>query len=147
MIIGVIFGSSAATLAVVLLLAGWLVSSRPDLARIRVEGGQVVIRPAGMVRVLAFRRVVRLDQSAIRQATAISRNELPAPRLRLLGTGMPGLQAGMFTTTGDKGICFLLVGRAQRFLRIDTDRGNVRLAVIQVRDPDLLAATLLAGGG
>jgi len=71
----------------------------------------------------------------------IGRDALPDPQLRLVGTGMPGLQAGTFTSSHD-GISFLLVGRAERFLRIDADRGKVRCTVVQVRDPDLLVASL-----
>jgi len=39
----------------------------------------------------------------------------------------------------------VLVGRAERFLRIDTDRGKIRrtLVQMQMRDPDTLAASVL----
>jgi hypothetical protein len=52
--------------------------------------------------------------------TVIGRDRLPDAQLRLLGTGMPGLLAGTFTSSHD-GICFLLVGRAQH-LQQDTGR-------------------------
>jgi len=37
----------------------------------------------------------------------------------------------------------VLVGRAERFLRIDTDRGKIRRTLVQMRDPDTLAASVL----
>jgi hypothetical protein len=140
MIIGAVIGAAVFVLAAGLLVAGWRAGYRPDLARVLIDGEQVVVRPIGMARVLAFRRELRLDQSAVRHVTAIGRDRMPDAQLRLLGTGMPGLLAGMFTSSHD-GVCFLLVGRAQRLLRIDTDRGRVRCTVIQVRDPDGLAAS------
>jgi hypothetical protein len=145
MIVGSVIGAIAVALAAGLLIAGWRAGYRPDLARVSTDGEQVVVRPVGIARILAFRRELRLDGPAIRQVRAIGRDALPDPQLRLVGTGMPGLQAGTFTSSHD-GICFLLVGRAERFLRIDTDRGKVRCTVVQVRDPDLLAASLPRAG-
>jgi hypothetical protein len=101
---------------------------------------QVVIRPVGVVGILAFRRELALDRRAIERVNAIGRDDLPDLKVRLLGTGMPGLQAGLFAN--GHGCCFVLLGRADRFLRIDTGSGTIRCTVIQVRDPDLLAATL-----
>jgi hypothetical protein len=137
----VIIGSAVVLLAAGLLGAGWWLSYRPDLARVLTSGDQVVVRPIGVARLLAFRREFRLDRPAIQHVAAIGRDGLPHFGVRLLGTGMPGLLAGMFTSTRD-GRCFALVGRGDRFLRIDTGSGTVRCTVLQVRDPDLLAATL-----
>jgi hypothetical protein len=144
-VFGSVIGSVVVVFAAGLLIAGWRPGYRPDLARVLVDGEQVVVRPIGMARILAFRRELRVDGPAIRQVRAIGRDALPDPQLRLVGTGMPGLQAGTFTSSHD-GICFLLVGRAERFLRIDTDRGKIRCTVVQVRDPDLLVASFRGVG-
>jgi hypothetical protein len=137
MIIGATIGAVVFVLAAGLLAAGWRAGYRTDLARVVINAERMVIRPIGMARILAFRRELRIDQHAIRQVTAIGRNALPDAQLRLLGTGMPGLLAGTFTSTHD-GVCFLLVGRAERFLRIDANIGKINCTVVQVRDPDLL---------
>jgi len=143
MIASLVIGVTVLAVAVGLLVGGWRLSYRPDLARILTDGDQMVVRPIGLARILAFRRDLRLDTAAIQRVTAIDRDAMPDLRVRLLGTGMPGLKAGMFT--GDDGRCFVLAGRAGRFLRIDTGAGPVRYTVVQVRNPDLLATTL--GGG
>lgn len=50
----------------------------------------------------------------------------------------------MFATDNQTGIVFMLVGRGQRFLRVDLGSGKIRYLVIQVSDPDQAAAELTA---
>jgi hypothetical protein len=80
---------------------------------------------------------------AITRVPGIDRSDLPELGLRLLGTGMPNLQAGKFTTTNETGLIFCLIGRAPRFLQVNIGRGDIRYLVVQVSDPDSLAAELL----
>ena len=133
-------------LAAGLLLSGWVLGGRPDLARVSIEGDQLVIRRRGMVRILAFHRSLRLDRTAIRHVAVIDRAGIPPLGLRIRASGMPGLQAGMFSSDNQTGIVFMLAGRAHKFLRVDLGRGKIRYLVVQVADPDSLAAELLPGG-
>ncbi len=103
-----------------------------------------MVRIPWPVALAAFRRKLRFERDAITRVAAIDRSDLPELGLRLLGTGMPNLQAGKFTTTNQTGLISLrLIGRASRFLQVNIGRGNIRYLVVQVSDPDSLAAELL----
>lgn len=102
---------------------------------------EVRIIPLGVMRRLAFKNELRLDRRAIRRALVVNRSELPSRGLRTLGTGMPGLAAGRYRS-GKSGGSFWLAGRAPRLLLIDMDNGPLDSVVLQVRDPDQLAAQL-----
>jgi hypothetical protein len=52
----IVVGSVVVALAAGLLIAGWRAGYQPDLARVLVDGEQVIVRPIGMARILAFRR-------------------------------------------------------------------------------------------
>jgi hypothetical protein len=140
-----VFGCAVAALALGLLFSGWVLGGRPDLARVSIEGDRLMVRPRGMARLMAFHRSLRLDRTAIRQVAVIDRGGIPALGLRIRATGMPGLQAGMFSSSNQTGIVFMLVGRADKLVRIDLSLGKIRYLVVQVADPDSLAAQLLAG--
>ncbi|MDQ2813864.1 MAG: hypothetical protein M3Z75_18845 [Actinomycetota bacterium] len=112
------------------------------MARIGIEGGYLVVRLPWMATLVAFRRKLRFEQAAIKRVAAVDRSDLPRLGLRLRGTGTPHLQAGRFATTNQTGLIFCLMGRAKRFLRVDFDRGDIRYLVVQVSDPDSLAAEL-----
>lgn len=131
-------------LAAGLLFSGWVLGGRPDLAMVSIEEDRLMIRPRDMARILAFHRSLRLDRTAIRHVAVIDRGGIPALGLRIRGTGMPGLQAGMFSSSNQTGIVFMLVGRAQKLVRIDLGRGKIRYLVVQVADPDSLAAQVRA---
>jgi hypothetical protein len=138
-----IFGLVVVASVAGLLFSARLVSRRPDLARVGIEGGYLVVRLPWMATLVAFRRKLRFEQAAIKRVTAADRSDLPQLGLRLGGTGTPNLQAGRFATTNQTGLIFCLIGRAQRFLQIDFDRGDIRYLVVQVSDPDSLATELL----
>ncbi|MFY9932609.1 MAG: hypothetical protein WAK82_31875 [Streptosporangiaceae bacterium] len=104
MISAVLLGVVVLALAAGLMLSARLVSRRPDLAQVAVEGAYLAVRPRGT----------------------------------------KNLQAGMFATDNQTGIVFMLVGRGQRFLRVDLGSGKIRYLVIQVSDPDQAAAELTA---
>jgi len=139
-----IIGAVIAGMCLGLLLSGWFLSGRPDLVRIGIEGEYLVVHPLAMAKVFAFRGKLRFERTAIRSVKAVDRDDYPPLGLRLAGTGLPYLLAGRFTTTNQTGLVFCLAGRARRFIQIDLDRGNIRYLVIQVRDPDSLAAELAA---
>jgi hypothetical protein len=136
------YGILVLVLCLGLLFSGWLVSRRLELARVDIEDGYIVVRPLGLAKVLAFRRKLCFDQTSIRRAEAVSRSGLPGLGLRLRGTGMKNLQAGNFASTNQTGIIFCLIGRADKFLRIDLGRGKIRYAALQVKNPEILAARL-----
>ncbi len=144
MIWAVLLGVVVLALAAGLMLSARLVSRRPVLAQVAVEGAYLAVRPRGMIKILAFRGKLLLDRTAIRHVAVIDRTGIPRLGMRLHGTGTKNLQAGKFATDNQTGIVFMLVGCGQRFLRVDLGSGKIRYLVIQVSDPDQAAAELTA---
>lgn len=138
-----VVGLIVAVSCIGLLLSARLASRRPDLARVGIEGEYLVVRLPWPAALAAFRRKLRFERDAIKRVAAIDRGNLPRLGLRLRGTGTRNLQAGRFTTTNQTGLIFCLVGCAHRFLQINFDRGDIRYLVVQVSDPDSVAAELL----
>jgi hypothetical protein len=128
-------GIIALVLILGLLISGWLVSRRLELARVDIGNDYVIVRPLGLAKVAAFRRKLCFDRAAIRRAEAGSRSGLPVPGLRLRGTGMKNLQAGILASTNRTGIIFCLTGRAEKFLRVNFGRGKIRYLALQVKNP------------
>lgn len=122
---------------------GWWLGGQPDLARVTVTGEAVRIVPRGVLRLLSFRRELVLARSQLRQVTVAACADLPPGGLRSPGLAVPGLRAG--TYRGPDSVSYWLVGRAARVVRIDVAGGPVDYVLIQVRDPEALAALLAAG--
>lgn len=128
-------------LPLTLIMVGRQLAERPDLAQVTIVNDEVNIVPLGLMRRLAFNSGFQLDRRAIRRAVAVQRSELPSRGVRTFGTGMPGLSAGRYRS-GKSGSSFWLVGVAPRLLLIDMENGPLDYVVLQVRDPDQLAAQL-----
>lgn len=142
---------SAATLITVLaglvlpalVAGGWWLGARPDLAHIEAAGDVIRIVPRGVLRWLSFRPALVLRQEWVRGAGAVACAELPPAGLRSPGLAVPGLRAGTYRCP--EATSYWLVGRAPRVLRLDLAGGPLDYVVLQVRDPDGLAAQLGAG--
>ena len=68
------YGIIALVLILGLLISGWLVSRRLELARVDIGDDYVIVRPLGLAKVTAFRRKLYFDRTAIRRAEAVSRS-------------------------------------------------------------------------
>lgn len=119
---------------------GWWLGGQPELARVRVTGGEIRIVPRGVLRLLSFRRELVLDRLALRRAAVVTCASLPPAGLRSPGLAIPGLRAGTYECP--EATSYWLVGRAARVLRLDFADGPIGYVVVQVRDPDGLAALL-----
>lgn len=124
---------------------GWWLGGRPELATVTVAGETVRIVPRGLLRLLSFRPALLVASGQLREVSAISCAELPPAGLRSPALAVPGLRAGTYRRP--EATSYWLVGRAARVVRIDLADGPVDYVVIQVRDPDALAALLGAGRG
>ena len=122
---------------------GWWLGGRGDLARVSLTGDSVRIVPRGVLRVLSFRRELVLRQEWVRRVSVAVCAELPPAGLRSPGLAVPGLRAGTYRCP--EAASYWLVGRSARVVRIDLDGGPVDYVLLQVRDPEGLAARLGAG--
>jgi hypothetical protein len=122
---------------------GWWLGGQPDLARVTMTGEAVRIVPRGVLRLLSFRRELVLARSQLRQVTVAAVADLPPGGLRSPGLAVPGLRAGTYRAPDS--VSYWLVGRASRVVRIDVAGGPVDYVLIQVRDPEALAALLGVG--
>jgi hypothetical protein len=142
---------SAATLVTILvalvlpacLAGGWWLGGRAELAHVTLTGDSVRIVPRGVLRVLSFRRELVLELARVASASVVTCAELPPAGLRSPGLAVPGLRAGTYRCP--EATSYWLVGRAARVVRIDLAGGPVNYLVLQVRDPDAVAARLGAG--
>jgi len=122
---------------------GWWLGGRADLARVTLTGDSVRIVPWGVLRLLSFRRELVLDLSQVASVSVALCAELPPAGLRSPGLAVPGLRAGTYRCP--EATSYWLVGRAARAVRIDAAGGPVDYVLLQVRDPEALAARLGAG--
>lgn len=143
---------SAATLITVLaglvlpaaVAGGWWLGGRPELAHVTMTGDTVRIVPLGILRLLSFRSELVLERCGLGAARVAACAELPAAGLRSPALAVPGLRAGTYRCP--EATSYWLVGRAHRVVRLDVPGGPVDYVVLQVRDPEALAARLGGGG-
>lgn len=121
-------------LILAVLLYGGLAARRPELARLWVEGDELVAAPVGVLKLLALAVAVRVP---LEHVVAISRVDRPQdryrPGVRMPGTWLPGLLAGSFQ--GQEGRSFWVVGRGETSLRIDLQGARLSYLVVDVADP------------
>ena len=109
-------------------------------------GGEVVVRIRGWDVLWALSRVFRLPVSAV---AAVDRSSVSRRRtLRWMGTYLPGLieagRFGWFWNVTD----FRVLHRAKRILLLTGAPGaKYRRVLLQVRDPDAVAAQLSGTSG
>lgn len=129
-------GGIAVALAVVLLLiAGVVASRRPGLARVQVMSDVVVVRPRGVLAVLALRSRITLPLSDIEAVYPVEdpRERYGSPGVRLPGIWLPGLLAGTFQSRS--GRSFWLVGARGTSVRMDLAHRALAYLVVDVADP------------
>lgn len=122
---------------------GWWLGGRPDLARVTTAGDSIRIEPRGVLRLLSFRPGLVLASGHLRQVSVVTCADLPPAGLRSPALAVPGLRAG--TWRCPEATSYWLVGRAPRVVRVDLADAPVDYVVIQVREPDTLAALLGTG--
>ena len=122
---------------------GWWLGGQAELAHVTLAGNTVRIVPWGVLRLLSFRRELVLDLAQVTAVSVAVCAELPPAGLRSPGLAVPGLRAGTYRCP--EATSYWLVGRSARVVRIDLDGGPVDYALLQVRDPEGLAARLGAG--
>jgi hypothetical protein len=113
---------------------GAAASRRSELARVRVDGDAVVVKPVGVLKLLALTSGVRLPVSQLAAAFWVERpQERYRPGVRWPGTWLPGLLAGSFR--GPEGRSFWVVGRGETSVRLDLDGHGYDYVVVDVADP------------
>ncbi len=122
---------------------GWWLGGQADLAHVTLTGNSVRIVPRGVLRLLSFRRELVLDLAGVTGVSVATCAELPPAGLRSPGLAVPGLRAGTYRCP--EATSYWLVGRSARVVRIDLAGGPLDYVLVQVRDPDVLAARLGAG--
>ncbi len=103
----------------------------PDLARVDVADGFLIVRPRGLNRLWALKAEVRVPLAQVSEVHAsVARRDVPA-RFRTLGTYVPGLiQAGSYRTKGERS--FWVVGRASTVTVIDCPGARFDRIVLQL---------------
>ena len=122
---------------------GWWLGGQAELAHVTLTGNAVRIVPRGVLRLLSFRRELILDLAQVTRVSVAVCRELPPAGLRSPGLAVPGLRAGTYRCP--EATSYWLVGRSARVVRIDLAGGPVDYVLVQVRDPEGLAALLGAG--
>jgi len=94
-----------------------------DLARVDVSGGELVVRPRGLVRLWAVKNEVRVPLADVASVRLdVDRRQVPSG-WRVPGTYVPGvIQAGTYRRRGEKS--FWLVGRTRRVTVIECRPGS-----------------------
>ena len=121
------------------------------MARVTIEGGDLVVRMEGWDRVLALKSEMRVPLAHVRAVQA--RPADAAERLGRLfvgfkaGTSLPGvIRAGSFYVPGE-GLIFLDIHDAENTIGLDLEHERYKRAVVQVDDPEETAALVTAALG
>jgi hypothetical protein len=119
-------------LAVGLLVLGWVLGGRPDLARVSIEGDRLMVGPKGMARILAFHRGLRLDRTAIWQVTSST----AVVSLRWACGFVPpdclACRRACSARATRRRLSSRSWGRADKLVRINLSRGKIRYLVVRL---------------
>lgn len=133
---GNVVGSAIAVGVCLLLIAGAVASRRPALASVRVEPDALVVRPRGVMVLLALRPRIRVELTAVEAIYPVDdpREQYGSPGMRMPGTWLPGLLAGTFQNRTARS--FWLVGTGGTSVRMDLAHRSLDYLVVDVADPD-----------
>ena len=134
-------------LLIVILIIGTAMAaaSRPDLARVSIGAGEVVIRPLGVLKIFTLRTRIVIPAASIRQMSVVADPlDGPSPGLRWPGIGLPGLQAGTFVRGGVKS--FWLCGRGPEALRLALSDGPYDYVIVQISNCQEVLEQIRAAG-
>jgi len=116
----------------------------PASVDVEIVDETLAIRPRGLDAFLCLRSRLDVPLSMVAMIRAVPRSQTPRPGLRLPGTHLPGIvTAGSFGTGADR--TFYDIRRADRVLLVSCRLGaEYKLLVLEVPDPDAVAAMLNA---
>jgi hypothetical protein len=129
-------------IAVVIVLGACVLAGRGAVVDATVADGRLTVRPRGARWLLALRRSVTVP---VRAVTAVEVVDPKTVRLgiRMPGTSVPGLLNAGSYGTGDART-FAFVARARRVLLVHVEDGPYRRLLVQVPEPNAVAATIEA---
>lgn len=114
------------------------------MASVVVEGGTLRVRLSPWERLAALHGDLVVPRSAVRGVEVLDAPFAAVPRLRSLGTAVPGLLAyGTFRGRGRKEL--VAVRRGTRAVRLTLDGQRFTAVVVGVGDPAAVAAALAGG--
>jgi hypothetical protein len=109
-----------------------------------ITADEVILRPKGLHRLLAFKREVRIQRSELRAVVRGVTEEARARlrrSLRLPGTSLPGLHAGSYRRAGQWAF-WDVAGNGENALTLSTEGNRYAELVVDVEDPAAVAADL-----
>jgi len=125
-------------------LHGVALAKSGDLAEISVSEREILIRPRGVFKFLSLRWSLRLPSEAVSRVSVVLPGGVRAPGLRYGAVFFPGLTAG--TYMAPDGTSYWLTGQPQPALEITLNEGPLSYVVVQVADPEAVAARIRTRG-